>query len=193
MEDHRLDRSPIKEITDRIIDLVSKRNGNNTIITAIAEVRVPSPSKTGMYRLRTLVVAREVSQTCTQWVGGFCFSETIRLDRAKPLSVTAMPSTKEVKKYNSRITQAAQVCHLMSVVMELRKLLARMERAELLGYLALDWLVVRLAGLVVRLPHVSAIHQRGDSRLTPRPNRSSLLSCPGLRGQVALAKSMLII
>ncbi|XP_049927339.1 protein jagged-1b [Epinephelus moara] len=47
MEDHRLDRSPIKEITDRIIDLVSKRNGyNNTIITAIAEVRVPSPSKT---------------------------------------------------------------------------------------------------------------------------------------------------
>ncbi|XP_070697001.1 protein jagged-1b-like [Pempheris klunzingeri] len=45
-EDHRLDRSPIKEITDRIIDLVSKRNGNNTIIAAIAEVRVPSPSKT---------------------------------------------------------------------------------------------------------------------------------------------------
>uniref|UniRef100_A0A8C4ISW7 Delta-like protein n=1 Tax=Dicentrarchus labrax TaxID=13489 RepID=A0A8C4ISW7_DICLA len=36
------------EITDRIIDLVSKRNGNNSIITAIAEVRVPSPSKTGM-------------------------------------------------------------------------------------------------------------------------------------------------
>ncbi|TMS04428.1 Protein jagged-1b [Larimichthys crocea] len=45
-EDHRLDRSPIKEITDRIIDLVSKRNGNSTIITSIAEVRVPSPSKT---------------------------------------------------------------------------------------------------------------------------------------------------
>uniref|UniRef100_A0A7N6AB15 Delta-like protein n=1 Tax=Anabas testudineus TaxID=64144 RepID=A0A7N6AB15_ANATE len=45
-EDHRLDRSPIKEITDRIIDLVSKRNGNNTIISAIVEVRVPSSSKT---------------------------------------------------------------------------------------------------------------------------------------------------
>ncbi|KAF3842281.1 hypothetical protein F7725_024232 [Dissostichus mawsoni] len=49
MEDHRLDRSPIKELTDRIIDLVSKGNGNNsnnTIIAAIIEVRVPSPSKT---------------------------------------------------------------------------------------------------------------------------------------------------
>ncbi|KAF3708394.1 Protein jagged-1b [Channa argus] len=45
-EDHRLDRSPIKELTDRIIDLVSKRNGNNTIIAAITEVHVPSPSKT---------------------------------------------------------------------------------------------------------------------------------------------------
>ncbi|KAM4607893.1 protein jagged-1b [Polymixia lowei] len=45
-EDHRLDRSPIKEITDRIIDLVSKRDGNNTIISAIMEVRVPSPNKT---------------------------------------------------------------------------------------------------------------------------------------------------
>uniref|UniRef100_A0A8C7ZF66 Delta-like protein n=1 Tax=Oryzias sinensis TaxID=183150 RepID=A0A8C7ZF66_9TELE len=45
-EDHSLDRSPIKEITDMIIDLVSKRNGNNTIISAIVEVRVPSPSKT---------------------------------------------------------------------------------------------------------------------------------------------------
>ncbi|XP_061545727.1 protein jagged-1b isoform X2 [Phycodurus eques] len=45
-EDHRLDRSPIKEITERIIDLVSKRNGNNTIIASIVEVRVPSPNKT---------------------------------------------------------------------------------------------------------------------------------------------------
>ncbi|GLD56178.1 protein jagged-1 [Lates japonicus] len=45
-EDHCLDRSPIKDITERIIDLVSKHNGNNTIISAIAEVRVPSPSKT---------------------------------------------------------------------------------------------------------------------------------------------------
>ncbi|XP_067115231.1 protein jagged-1b-like isoform X2 [Osmerus mordax] len=39
-EDPRRGKSPIKEITDKIIDLVSKRNGNNTIITAIAEVRV---------------------------------------------------------------------------------------------------------------------------------------------------------
>ncbi|XP_037127128.1 protein jagged-1b [Syngnathus acus] len=45
-EDQRLDGSPIKEITERIIDLVSKRNGNNTIIASIVEVRVPSPSKT---------------------------------------------------------------------------------------------------------------------------------------------------
>lgn len=45
-DDHRLDGSPVKEITERIIDLVSKHNGNNTIISAIAEVRVPSPSKT---------------------------------------------------------------------------------------------------------------------------------------------------
>uniref|UniRef100_A0A3P8R5A8 Delta-like protein n=1 Tax=Astatotilapia calliptera TaxID=8154 RepID=A0A3P8R5A8_ASTCA len=45
-DDHRLDGSPVKKITERIIDLVSKHNGNNTIISAIAEVRVPSPSKT---------------------------------------------------------------------------------------------------------------------------------------------------
>uniref|UniRef100_A0A8C6T537 Delta-like protein n=1 Tax=Neogobius melanostomus TaxID=47308 RepID=A0A8C6T537_9GOBI len=47
-DDHRLDRSPSKEIIDRILDLVSKRNGNNTIIAAIAEVRVrlpPQPNK----------------------------------------------------------------------------------------------------------------------------------------------------
>ncbi|XP_035263180.1 protein jagged-1a isoform X3 [Anguilla anguilla] len=39
-EDLRQDRTPIKEITDKIIDLVSKRNGSNAIMTAIAEVRV---------------------------------------------------------------------------------------------------------------------------------------------------------
>ncbi|XP_063055673.1 protein jagged-1a isoform X2 [Engraulis encrasicolus] len=39
-EDPRSSHGPIKEITDKIIDLVSKRNGNSTIITAIAEVRV---------------------------------------------------------------------------------------------------------------------------------------------------------
>uniref|UniRef100_A0A4W5PIT1 EGF-like domain-containing protein n=2 Tax=Hucho hucho TaxID=62062 RepID=A0A4W5PIT1_9TELE len=48
-EDHLMDRSPIKEITDRIIDLVSKHHGNNSIITAIAKVREqrrPSASQT---------------------------------------------------------------------------------------------------------------------------------------------------
>ncbi|XP_042161731.1 protein jagged-1b isoform X1 [Oncorhynchus tshawytscha] len=47
--DQWMDNSPIKEITERIIDLVSKRHGNNSIITAIAEVRVqrtPSTSHT---------------------------------------------------------------------------------------------------------------------------------------------------
>ncbi|XP_030635392.1 protein jagged-1a isoform X2 [Chanos chanos] len=39
-EDPGSSRAPIKELTDRIIDLVSKRNGNSSIITAIAEVRV---------------------------------------------------------------------------------------------------------------------------------------------------------
>ncbi|KAF7249316.1 Protein jagged-1 [Varanus komodoensis] len=41
--------NPIKEITDKIIDLVSKRDGNNTLIAAVAEVRVqrrPIKSKT---------------------------------------------------------------------------------------------------------------------------------------------------
>ncbi|MBN3285623.1 JAG1B protein, partial [Polyodon spathula] len=37
---HRQDRNPIKDITDRIIDIVSKRDLNNTIIGGIAEVRV---------------------------------------------------------------------------------------------------------------------------------------------------------
>lgn len=62
MEDHRLDRSPIKELTDRIFDLVSNgnnNNNNNTIIAAIIEVRVPSPSKTGKNRLQTLAVSCE--------------------------------------------------------------------------------------------------------------------------------------
>uniref|UniRef100_A0AAR2KTZ8 Delta-like protein n=1 Tax=Pygocentrus nattereri TaxID=42514 RepID=A0AAR2KTZ8_PYGNA len=45
----KLDRSPIKEITDRIIDLVSKRTGNSSIITAVTGVRLQqrqNPSKT---------------------------------------------------------------------------------------------------------------------------------------------------
>ena len=47
-DEPRMDRSPVKEITDRIIDLVSKRNGNNSIIAAITEVRVHRRhSKTG--------------------------------------------------------------------------------------------------------------------------------------------------
>ncbi|KAG5266890.1 hypothetical protein AALO_G00237430 [Alosa alosa] len=46
-DEPRMDRSPVKEITDWIIDLVSKRNGNNSIIAAITEVRVHRrPSKT---------------------------------------------------------------------------------------------------------------------------------------------------
>ncbi|KAK7901975.1 hypothetical protein WMY93_018744 [Mugilogobius chulae] len=45
-DDHRLDRSPSKEIIERILDLVSKRNGNNTIIGAITEVLVPIQGKT---------------------------------------------------------------------------------------------------------------------------------------------------
>uniref|UniRef100_A0A674EYA6 Delta-like protein n=1 Tax=Salmo trutta TaxID=8032 RepID=A0A674EYA6_SALTR len=36
----KIGKAPIKEITDKFIDLVSKRNGNSTIITAIIEVRV---------------------------------------------------------------------------------------------------------------------------------------------------------
>uniref|UniRef100_A0A8C9TVS4 Delta-like protein n=1 Tax=Scleropages formosus TaxID=113540 RepID=A0A8C9TVS4_SCLFO len=39
-EEQKPDKTPIKEITDKIVDLVSKRSGNNTIIMAIAEVRV---------------------------------------------------------------------------------------------------------------------------------------------------------
>ncbi|XP_072525671.1 protein jagged-1b isoform X3 [Salminus brasiliensis] len=48
-EPEQLDKSPIKEITDRIIDLVSKRAGNNSIITAVTGVRLQqrqNPSKT---------------------------------------------------------------------------------------------------------------------------------------------------
>uniref|UniRef100_A0A8C7IQ09 Delta-like protein n=1 Tax=Oncorhynchus kisutch TaxID=8019 RepID=A0A8C7IQ09_ONCKI len=48
-EAHPMDRSPIKEITDRLADLVSKHHGNNSIISAIAKVRVqrrPSASQT---------------------------------------------------------------------------------------------------------------------------------------------------
>ncbi|KAG9259854.1 protein jagged-1 [Astyanax mexicanus] len=48
-EEPTLDRSPIKEITDRIIDLVSKRSGNSSIITAVTGVRlqqIQNPSKT---------------------------------------------------------------------------------------------------------------------------------------------------
>ncbi|XP_064803831.1 protein jagged-1b-like isoform X2 [Oncorhynchus masou masou] len=39
-EDPRRGKAPIKEITDKFIDLVSKRNGNSTITTAVIEVRV---------------------------------------------------------------------------------------------------------------------------------------------------------
>ncbi|XP_036274237.1 protein jagged-1 isoform X7 [Pipistrellus kuhlii] len=39
-EDIRDEGNPIKEITDKIIDLVSKRDGNSSLIAAVAEVRV---------------------------------------------------------------------------------------------------------------------------------------------------------
>lgn len=39
-EDIRDDGNPIKEITDKIINLVSKRDGNSSLIAAVAEVRV---------------------------------------------------------------------------------------------------------------------------------------------------------
>ncbi|KAF4802579.1 Protein jagged-1 [Turdus rufiventris] len=48
-EDIGEDENPIKDITDKIIDLVSKRDGNNTLIAAVAEVRVqrrPTKNKT---------------------------------------------------------------------------------------------------------------------------------------------------
>ncbi|CAL8367128.1 unnamed protein product [Gadus morhua 'NCC'] len=46
IEDHRLDRSPIKELTDRMVDLVGKRSGNDTVISSIKELRVLSLDKT---------------------------------------------------------------------------------------------------------------------------------------------------
>ncbi|KAL8173368.1 UNVERIFIED_CONTAM: Protein jagged-1, partial [Gekko kuhli] len=48
-EDIQEEENPIKEITDKIIDLVSKRDGNSTLFAAVAEVRVqkrPVKSKT---------------------------------------------------------------------------------------------------------------------------------------------------
>lgn len=49
----------------------------------------------------------------------------------------------------SHLTWAAQVYHLMAVVMELKKNLANisMEKAELLGCVALHWLILWPAGL----------------------------------------------
>lgn len=52
-EDIRDDGNPIKEITDKIIDLVSKRDGNSSLIAAVAEVRVqrrPLKNRTGECR-----------------------------------------------------------------------------------------------------------------------------------------------
>lgn len=48
-EEPRSDRNPIKDITGQIFDLVSKHNGNSTIIKAITDVRVHKTSspKTG--------------------------------------------------------------------------------------------------------------------------------------------------
>lgn len=56
-EDPRSSHGPIKEITDKIIDLVSKRSANSTIITAIAEVRVQrrQPHSTTDYLVPLLV------------------------------------------------------------------------------------------------------------------------------------------
>ena len=42
-----MDRSPIKELTDRMVDLVAKRSGNNTVISSIKELRVLSLDKSG--------------------------------------------------------------------------------------------------------------------------------------------------
>lgn len=59
-EDIGEDENPIKDITDKIIDLVSKRDGNNTLIAAVAEVRVqrrPAKSKTGEQLLNLTLTA----------------------------------------------------------------------------------------------------------------------------------------
>lgn len=49
-QDSGSSHAPVKGITDRIIDVVSKRSTNGTILTAIAEVRVqrrPTSSPNG--------------------------------------------------------------------------------------------------------------------------------------------------
>lgn len=57
--------------------------------------------------------------------------------------------TCEKQFLTSHITRAAQVYHLMVVVMELKKNGANisMEKAGLLGYVALHWLILRPVGL----------------------------------------------
>lgn len=100
---------------------------------------MPSPSKTGMNRLQTLVVACEFSQTCThlhvwKWVGGcfflflFCFAFLKRSDEIQP-SPRYDSNAKHQRKMctfekyflTSHTTRNGQVYHLMAVVMELIK------------------------------------------------------------------------
>ncbi|XP_073484368.1 protein jagged-1 [Aquarana catesbeiana] len=44
-DENRDGRNPVQEIIEKIIDLVSKRDGNNTFIATVAEVRVQTQSK----------------------------------------------------------------------------------------------------------------------------------------------------
>ncbi|KAJ8250185.1 hypothetical protein COCON_G00221070 [Conger conger] len=46
-EEQILGRSPVKEIADRMVGLVSKRSGNSTVISAIAEVRLQRSQNPG--------------------------------------------------------------------------------------------------------------------------------------------------
>lgn len=72
-EDIRDDGNPIKEITDKIIDLVSKRDGNSSLIAAVAEVRVqrrPQKNTTGRCGLATCPPWHSTQEThpeCQLW------------------------------------------------------------------------------------------------------------------------------
>lgn len=68
-EDIGEDENPIKDITDKIIDLVSKRDGNNTLIAAVAEVRVqrrPTKNKTGELLLGPQLLAAPLPRCSTR-------------------------------------------------------------------------------------------------------------------------------
>ncbi|MCI4393932.1 hypothetical protein PGIGA_G00163280 [Pangasianodon gigas] len=114
-DDSGSNHAPVKGITDRIIDVVSKRSANGTILTAIAEVRVQHrpPGSSNDYLVPVLVsVATVIWALALAWAALWC----VRRRRKQNASATATgytsaPSVAPTAEDNNAANNARENLH----------------------------------------------------------------------------------